>query len=73
MVVRRHRPDELNSVGVSTAARVLGVSRETIYNWADNGTIRLHPMTDKHGRTGKPVLRVMRSDLEGLMRRKGKK
>lgn len=73
MVARRRAPDELNSVGVSAAARVLGVSRETIYNWADEGRIRLHSMTEKHGRTGKPALRVMRSDLEGLITRKRKK
>jgi excisionase family DNA binding protein len=71
-VARKPGPDELNSVGVSAAARVLGVSRETIYNWADEGKIRLHPMPEKRGRTGKPALRVMRSDLERLIRRSKK-
>lgn len=64
------KADDLNSVGPSVAARALGVSRQTVYAWAEKGLIRLHPLPGKLGRTGEPALRVLRSDLDRLRRRK---
>ena len=66
---RTVKADELNSVGLSVAARALGVSRQTLYTWAGNGLVRLHPLPVKRGRTGEPALRILRSDLDRLARR----
>jgi len=67
---RKTTPNDLNSVGVAVAARVLGVSRQTIHNWAETGRMRLYPMRGKLGRTGEPARRVMRSDLERLLKQR---
>ncbi len=64
-------PDELNSVTVTTAARVLGVSRQSIYNWAAEGRLTLYRMPGVNNPQGEPVQRVMRSDLERLMKARG--
>lgn len=66
----RPSPNDLNSVGIATAARVLNVARGTLYNWAAAGTIKLYPMRGKLGRTGKPALRVMRTDLDRLLKQR---
>ena len=66
----RVKADELNSVGLSVAARSLGVSRQTLYTWAEKGLVRLYPLAGKRGRTGAPALRMLRSDLERLRRRR---
>jgi hypothetical protein len=63
---KKTSPDELNSVSVTTAARTLGVSRQSIYNWAASGRLHLHPMPGLSGPTGKAVQRVMRADLDRL-------
>lgn len=70
--MRRSAPkvDELNSVGLSVAARTLGVSRQTLYTWAEKGTLKLHPLPGKLGRTREPALRIMRTDLSRLARRR---
>lgn len=68
--VRAPKADELNSVGLSVAARHLGVSRQTLYTWAEKGEIRLHPLPSKLGRTGQPAMRILRTDLERLRRRR---
>lgn len=64
------KADELNSVGLSVAARSLGVSRQTLYTWAEKGAVRLYPLMGKLGRTGEPALRMLRSDLEKFRRRR---
>lgn len=70
--MRRSAPkvDELNSIGLSVAARTLGVSRQTLYTWAEKGLVRLHPLPGKLGRTGEPALRILRGDLDRLTRRR---
>lgn len=70
-MAKRPSPDDLNSVGIAAAARVLGVSRQTIHDWSAAGRIRLYPMQGKLGRTGEPALRVMRVDLERLLKARG--
>lgn len=65
--------DELNSVGLSTAARVLGVSRPTVYAWIEAGRLRAYPLAGSRApTTGKPVNRVLRVDLERLRRRRAR-
>lgn len=62
--------DELNSVGLSAAARILGVSRPTVYAWIEAGRLRAYPLAGTRApTTGKPVIRVLRADLERLRRR----
>ena len=73
-MARKPRADELNSVPIATAARVLGVSRQSIYDWAASGKVKLYPVATRLAPTGEPALRVMRADLDQLLRqRKGRK
>lgn len=70
---KREAADELNSVGITTAARVLGVSRETLYSWASKGKVKAYRIAGKRGRTGKLALRILRTDLERLKREREKR
>jgi len=63
--------DELNSVGISTAARVLGVSRQAVYNWIASGQLKAHPLPGSRvAHTHDEALRILRTDLERLRRRR---
>lgn len=67
------RPDDLNSVGLIAAARALGLSRQALYLWIKSGKAKAYPMPSKLGPTGKPSLRIMRSDLDRLLRARPKR
>ena len=64
MTARRTRPDEFNSMTPAQAARFLEVSRETLYEWMRNGTLKTHEVP------GFAVRRLLRSDLEALKRKR---
>lgn len=46
------------------------MSRQSIYNWAAWARLKLYQMPGLSGPTGEPVQRVMRSDLERLLRQR---
>lgn len=62
--------DELNSVGISTAARILGVSRPTVYAWIAKGRLS-EARLGRAAPAGRATLRVLRKELEREARRLG--
>lgn len=63
--VRRHPghlADEFNSLPIAPAARFLGVSRQTLYNWLAEGRVKAQRIGARQ--------RILRTDMERLARRR---
>ena len=56
------RADEFNSLTPAAASRYLGVSRQTIYTWLADGTLKGHRVGAHH--------RVLLVDLERMKRKR---
>lgn len=62
---RRETADEFNSLPIAPAARFLGVSRQTLYTWIQEGRLEARRLGARQ--------RILRADLERLrrLRRRG--
>jgi excisionase family DNA binding protein len=56
------KADEFNSLPVASAARYVGVSRQTMYTWIDERKVRTHKVA------GFAAPRLLIADLERIKR-----
>lgn len=63
--------DEFNSLTPSAASRFLGVSRQTVYSWIADGTLKAYRLRGSRAPlTGEAPQRIPRADLERLKRKR---
>src|SRR5687767_12400974 len=62
MARRGVKPDEFNSLTIAQAARFLGISRQTVYTWIEDGALRAHRVGPHH--------RILRTHLDRVKARR---